>query len=259
METGRSEIQDNMASWNEIADSPAYAGQRVFVIEREGTRFWIKRGAKDYRNALQRLLPPWGSPLETEIHSLQSLSAHGVLVPELIHRGSNFIVLSDIGENLHDSLRQSDLATQRMLLTSLAQELSLLHGSGRWHGNALLRNFTWMDQRIGLLDLENTEHPNWPLGLKHAYDIWQVLFSLGKMRNGAALIRHFLAAYQPATPARRSVRVTACMLAPLYAPFALCKPVLPHAAAPVMVALSAFIFIAPRQTKNIRQSRYTDA
>jgi len=238
-----------MLSWDDIAGHTAYAGRRVFAVRRGHSRFWIKRNGKDYRNALQRLLPPWGSTQESEIRALKSLQAHGVVVPELVYCGTDFIVLSDIGENMHDRLHRSDPETQCSILTALACELSFLHRSGRWHGNALLRNFTWTEGRIGLLDLENTEHRHWPLGVKHAYDVWQVLFSIGKMRNGPALIRHFLAAYHPARPARRSLRIAACMLAPLYASFVLFKPMLPNDAVPVLIALSAFVLLAYRRPK----------
>jgi aminoglycoside/choline kinase family phosphotransferase len=110
--------------------------------------------------------------------------------------------------------REAEMRTT--LLTQVAKKLSELHRAQGWHGNAMLRNFTWHNGQIGMIDFEDTAHASWPLSMRQAYDIWQVLYSAARVENGEALVRHFLAQYEPSSRALGLLRGVAWLQSPLY-------------------------------------------
>ncbi len=207
-----------MGNWDNIACDPRRGGARVFSVMEDGARYWIKFADKDYKNALQRLLlKRKRNLLYTELHAMAALRAHGFTVPQVVHSTPAYMVLSDLGESLQYLTRTHDTPRCCEVLEQLAGLLRQLHMQGCWHGNALLRNFVMKDGRIGLIDLENTAHRLWPLAMRQAYDIWQVLFSTARLPESSQLMRHFLRSYCASSRVGRCLRTAAWAMAPLYA------------------------------------------
>lgn len=203
---------------------PRYATQRVFSLDVEGQRYWVKRASKDYKNLLQAWLFPNRTQLRDEAQAMRALQQRGMRVPAVVHESSDFIVLSDVGESMQRHIHLAQGKQRSHYVAQVAETLSQLHRAGGWHGNAALRNFTWHDGQIGMIDFENTAHRLWSRNIKHAFDIWQALYSCARFEDGSQLARVFLAHYRPSSRGLVYLRAMAWLASPLYitmAPFSL--------------------------------------
>jgi tRNA A-37 threonylcarbamoyl transferase component Bud32 len=205
-----------MPDWNAIVADPQYAGRRVFAVIRNGERHWVKRSGKNYRNIFQRLLAPNLSALRDEALAMVALRRRGMLVPSVVHESDDFIVMSDAGESLQPLLQQADPLQRIGYVEQVADALGELHRAGGWHGNAVLRNFTLRDGRIGMLDFENTAQRMVSLNVRQAYDLWQALHTSANYPEADRLARAFLARYRPSSRALAYLRLAAWGMSPAY-------------------------------------------
>lgn len=174
--------------------------ERVGKQERDGETVWVKRGVKDHRNLLQRIV--FGlrgsarGELAREAASIRRMSARGALVPTILEESEHILILSDIGDTLEQILRRADAQTASALVTAAAKNLEALHRAGGWHGNAALRNMTLAQEgQIGLLDFDHGVPHGLPLLFKQAYDLWVMTASSFSFDPTGELAKTALAAY----------------------------------------------------------------
>ena len=174
----------------------ATARERVFALEYEGRRLWVKRpGLPRLRSSvlmqrglafltgLAMLKPPRQSAgqagLRVEAEALQILAKDGWPVPPVIALSPEWLLLGDAGQSVESLLgRENDPMLRRDLIAACADLLSRLHAGGHWHGGAQIRNFSWAEGKPGLLDLEDHDLPGMSLNQRQARDLLLFLYSL---------------------------------------------------------------------------------
>jgi hypothetical protein len=180
---------------------------RVFPIEHDGRRLWVKRIAKNLPNPAAALIYKAAGKItgrnaqtqaDHEIKSLAALRRHGFITPEVVFRNSDYFVLSDVGPSLEAVITLGGEA-ERLRTARLAGEaLRALHDAGRWHGAARLHNMTLAEPgRIGFIDLENTVDTWLPLFLRKCWDVWQLGHSAAFFEPNVAMAESALRAYGP--------------------------------------------------------------
>ncbi len=232
----------------------ATARARVFCLDFEGRRYWVKRqGQPRLRSSLlmQRILalvfgldalkPARSGRLADEAAALRHLHAGGWPVPEVITATPNRLVLGDGGSGIENLLNaEPDAARRRALIEACADLLLRLHAAGEWHGGAQIRNFSWRDGAPGLLDLEDHDLPGMNLAERQARDCLLLLYSLTRYdKNPAVPLLAPLAQrlVQGASPAVRAE--IARLHRRLGAPIRLARPFAHKAGRDVRQALAA--------------------
>lgn len=177
-----------------IASLAATAPQRVFSLEQDGRRLWVKRqGLPRLRSSvlMQRALalvfglamlkPAHSGRLADEAAALRHLRQGGWPVPELIGETPDWLVLGDGGASVETLLNaEGDVARRRALIEACADLLDRLHTGGEWHGGAQIRNFSWQNGAPGILDLEDHNLPGMNLAQRQARDRLLFLYSLNR-------------------------------------------------------------------------------
>ncbi|MFK8252233.1 lipopolysaccharide kinase InaA family protein [Ancylobacter terrae] len=209
-----------------LIEAAAVGDKRVFRIDLDGAPVWVKRGTKDFRNVLQRLLG-WGASLPlrhmtparqrvySEVRRLRALRRAGFNVPDILCVGSDYLALSDMGVTLDAVLRKDTASDEaRRLVRQAAEMVAELHLAGQWHGAARVRNFTVRNRAMGMIDFEDPV-----AGLPHIYnrlmDLFMLTLSLARREPTGRLAREALTVYG----AKRSLaefRTVAFLMLPTY-------------------------------------------
>lgn len=196
-------------------------GARVFPLRWENRRIWVKQAVPPKTKGWHRLqrfaasitgialLRPTVSPggqagLESEAATLRKLASLGVLVPDLIDVGENWIAIGDNGRILQscmeDDVHKGDDDAIRRQVVSAGAALAGLHGNGVAHGAPLLRNMTLRDDsQIGFIDFEEDPNAKMPLLDAQARDILLFVFSIQReFKKRPELLRSGWKAYMEA-------------------------------------------------------------
>lgn len=166
-----------------LIDSFLCNPHRVFPIEYDGRRLWVKRIRKNLPNPFSALIYHAARKItgrddlaqaNHEIESLKALRRHGFVTPDVVFRNPYYLVLTDVGPSLETAILQADEPERLRIARRAGQALRTLHDAGRWHGAARVHNMTLAGDQIGFIDLENTVE-NWlPLFLRKCWDLWQL-------------------------------------------------------------------------------------
>lgn len=93
--------------------------------------------------------------LDVEQRRIEELSQLDVRVPQVLGRGRDCLLLSDIGQTLAHRLRHGTAQQSRQLLCAAAAAIAEVHARGGYLGAPVARNLTVDAQgRIGFLDFE---------------------------------------------------------------------------------------------------------
>ena len=163
----------------------------VFSMVVDGQRVWVKRSKKRYGTSWQKLLHivtgSYLSPdikLDHELAVMEQLRARGALVPEVLHREQDYMVLSDIGPTLHVLMQQNPpMDEKRSMLHKAATALRHLHRKDGWHGNPKLLDLTLHPTGVGFIDFEEATASKLPIEWLQARDLW--LFAHSTVRFDA--------------------------------------------------------------------------
>jgi hypothetical protein len=179
---------------------------RVFPIEVDGRKYWVKRIRKNLPNPVGKLLhrlTRWVAGKDPdalashEIESLNKLRSCGFLTPEVVFRNQHYVVLSDLGPSLEAVLTLASRDDRFAVLCKAGEALRKLHDAGRWHGAARTHNMTLLGEQIGFIDLENTVE-NWmPLLMRQGWDLYQLGQSAAFFEPQVPLAEAALRAYGP--------------------------------------------------------------
>lgn len=202
---------------------------RVFPVEVDGRRYWVKRIRKNLPNLVGWLLHNLtklmarkdGAALaQHEIAVIEKLRRSGFLTPEVVYRDEHCVVLSDIGPSLEAVLTRAEPRERIEVIQKAAATLRRLHDAGRWHGAARTHNMTLCGERIGFIDLENTVE-NWmPLRMRQAWDLYQLGQSAAFFEPSVPLAETAMRAYGPG-PVLKLLYFFACAL---FGPYVLLYP-----------------------------------
>ena len=171
--------------------------REVFPFEYAGERYWLKRARSTGSNLLHHaawqlsrlpLLTPVRrqSPhaaLRHESRKLRRLREKGINVPEVFLVTDDFFVMEDTGQSFRSAIRKGILESSEQTYALLFRHLGLLHRSGEYHGGSQIRNFTYREGRVSLIDFEENFSETIPLETLQFRDLFLLLFSLAKDRH----------------------------------------------------------------------------
>lgn len=144
----------------------------IFSVEFEGEKYWVKKGRKTSSNLFHhlcyKLLPfEFLIPVENktakesilfESNKLIEFKAKGIHVPDVIGSNEKFFVMSDCGLTMYHYLKYGNPTKKEFndYLNLYLYELCKIHNSASFHGGAQSRNFTYFDNRVFAIDLEDS-------------------------------------------------------------------------------------------------------
>lgn len=149
--------------------------RRTFSFTHQGEKLWVKQAAPGEKTIWHSLLfwlarcsgNPYLTPtvvenpaqsLAHEADKLTSLRRAGIMVPRVIIRQPDFLVLSDGGRPVKIMLEADDKlvdrATKEELVRHTSAALAALHNAGLHHSRPALRDMTWQDGRVYFVDFE---------------------------------------------------------------------------------------------------------
>lgn len=171
--------------------------EKVFYFIYEDKKYWIKKAGKTGSNLLHKLaykiiknpllLPVADkSPsqsIEHEALKIKRLSQSGISVPSLTGYNENCLVMEDCGQTLQSMIRAKIKAGEspNKLIEKAIIELAKLHKIGEYHGGSQLRNFLYKDEKIYIIDFEDSFDRNIDKKSLQFRDLFLFLFALRKL------------------------------------------------------------------------------
>lgn len=220
---------------------------RVFPIEADGTRYWVKFARKNYPNLLAKILGGFArhvgsASVQHEIDALNALRRRGMKTPDVVFSNQYYFVLTDIGPTIFELLKTASAQEGRRISLETGKAIRQLHHAGGWHGGARIYNMTMQNGEIGFIDLENTVDTWLPLGGRRLWDVWQLAHSLGYFDPEGYLGAAALVGYGPGW-ANWDLQLLAKIFIGLYL---VLKPFQRHLKAELSQAIAVFraVFIA---------------
>lgn len=180
-----------------ISEATLINKKEVFSFEFKGKRYWIKRARRSGSNLAHHLawkitkipllIPVEAKTpeetLEFEAQKLKRLKSLGVLVPSVESIEKEFFVMEDSGKSVRHHLREAKSSKERQIIyKKLFEAIALLHKADEYHGASQIRNFTYKDDRVYIIDFEESFSKDIDIKILQFRDIFLLLFSLAKDR-----------------------------------------------------------------------------
>lgn len=129
--------------------------------------------------ALQPVRPQGGvAGIRLEAGRIAALARAGLVVPEVLARGEDWLVLADLGRTtLEYRLRDATPAERVALWREGADYLVAAHQAGEHLSQAFSRNFVWSEHGLGAIDFEDHAGTAMSLPAAQARDWVMYLFS----------------------------------------------------------------------------------
>ena len=144
----------------------------IFPFIFEEKQYWLKKARATKPDKIQKffykffpfelLIPPIvkssKEALLYEISKLEKFKELGVNTPVIAYKCEDFFVLEDSGNSVNAYLRNKDISEDRFyfFVDKLIFELSKIHNFSQFHGGSQLRNFTFKDDKVFVLDFEES-------------------------------------------------------------------------------------------------------
>ncbi|RXK12256.1 kinase [Halarcobacter mediterraneus] len=173
--------------------------KEIFSLEYQNKKYWIKKGRKTSSNIFHkifyRLLPfEVLIPVETktavesilfETTKLKKFDTLGVDVPKVIASNEEFFVLSDCGRDIYGYLKYSDASQKQfdLYLKKYILALGNIHNLNEYHGGAQSRNFTYSQNKVFAIDLEDSFDKSVDIITLQFRDLLLLLLSMSKIKN----------------------------------------------------------------------------
>jgi len=170
----------------------------IFSIEFEGQKFWVKKARPTRSTYWHRffyalfsfdvLIPSQNkSGKETILHETSKLNLFrekGIHTPHVMYQCEDFFVLEDCGETLNMLTRNKSITKEQMYyyLDKLLLELAKIHNQDLFHGGAQTRNFTYKDNNIYAIDLEESFDSTIDVSVLQFRDLLLLLLSFVKIK-----------------------------------------------------------------------------
>jgi tRNA A-37 threonylcarbamoyl transferase component Bud32 len=168
---------------------------RVFMHSHGGRAVVVKQHVKHdiifvhvFQNALARLLR---EPMllcvdarnvseNQEIKKLKELRASGLSVPKILYEAPEYFILEYVGKNLEEVLAGTpDAEGKNALIAGALEKLRALHEKNFIHGGSQIKNFTWLDGEIYMLDFEAVI----PRGYDESFRMRDILLFVMSLEN----------------------------------------------------------------------------
>lgn len=166
----------------------------IFKKSVDGKDFWIKFARPTGSNFFHRfiymitknpiLMPvKTKSNLETlqhEVTKLKNLYSKSIQVPKIVHNNNDFFVLEDCGKTVHEQIKYNLVDDIDNLLIKTIEELANLHNINEYHGASQIKNFTYENEKVYLIDFEESFDDEQDLKTLQFRDLFLFMFSIAK-------------------------------------------------------------------------------
>lgn len=88
-----------------------------------------------------------------ESDKITELKKSGLKVPNIYYSSPEYFIMGDCGDRLKDILKIKNI-NKNLLLQEAIKTLALLHNAGFAHGGAQIRNFTYKNNKVYMIDFE---------------------------------------------------------------------------------------------------------
>jgi len=170
----------------------------IFHVSYGNKRYWIKK-ARETKSLLfhrffyfltkfEVLLPVENKSakdaIKYETSKIERFQTLGINTPNIIYKEDKFFVLEDCGKTINSYIRKRDITEDKIYfyIDKVIEALAKIHNLNQFHGGAQARNFTFKDDKIYALDLEDSFDKNVDLKLLQFRDFLLLLLSFTKTR-----------------------------------------------------------------------------
>jgi len=167
----------------------------VFPLEYNGNKIWVKQAKKTGSNFLHILIykilknnifkpvkiqTPQDN-IKYEANRIDTISKTFINVPKLLGYTNSYMVTLDSGQDIRSLLNYDikDLESRQKLIYKALDTLILFHKKGFFHGGAQIKNFTYKDGEVYLIDFEE-DFENIELKELQFRDIFLFLVSIAR-------------------------------------------------------------------------------
>ncbi|MCT7537963.1 hypothetical protein N5U20_04235 [Aliarcobacter butzleri] len=150
--------------------------KEIFSFDFEGKKYWLKKARATKTNKIQKffykifsfelLIPSLAkSPknaLIFETAKIEKFKKLGINVPNIVYKSEDFFVLEDCGMTIYSILRDENIEEKNFYfyIDLVLKELAKMHSIGFFHGGSQLRNFTFKDGKVFVIDFEESFDEN---------------------------------------------------------------------------------------------------
>jgi len=118
--------------------------------------------------------------LQYEVKKLKDLHSKSIQVPLIVHDNDDFFVLEDCGKTVHEQIKYNLIANIDELLIKTIDELAKLHNLNEYHGASQIKNFTYDNSKVYLIDFEESFDDTQDLKTLQFRDLFLFMFSVSK-------------------------------------------------------------------------------
>lgn len=122
--------------------------------------------------------------LDFEVNKIKHFKLLGINTPDILLETKEYFVLKDAGKMVNSYIRKRDITKERMYyyIDKVIDVLAQIHNSNLYHGGAQFRNFTYLDGKVYVIDLEDSFEDQVDLKTLQFRDFFLMLLSLTKTR-----------------------------------------------------------------------------
>ena len=170
----------------------------VFSSNYDGKKIWIKRARPTSSVLIHKIfykifkfksLTPVIDKTSVEAVLFESsklirFKKLGIPTPIVLAYNSEYMVLEDCGKMVNSYIRKRDVSQEKMdfYIDNMIELLCLIHNKNEYHGGAQARNFTYLDNKFYVIDLEDSFDEKVDLSFLQFRDFLFFLLSLTKTR-----------------------------------------------------------------------------
>lgn len=162
-----------MSSFEELAKKEfENSNKEIFPFIFEEKQYWIKKARETKPNKIQTffhkfftfelLIPSLyktsKEALEFESSKLKRFEILGINVPKISYKNENFFVLEDSGKSVNSYIRDKSISEDKFyyFVDLLLIELVKIHNLSEFHGGSQIRNFTYKNEKVFVIDFEES-------------------------------------------------------------------------------------------------------
>ncbi|PRM94002.1 kinase [Aliarcobacter cryaerophilus] len=171
----------------------------IFPFIFEEKQYWLKKARATKPDKIQKffykffpfelLIPPIvkssKEALLYEISKLEKFKELGINVPKVVLKNSDYFILEDSGKSVNRILKNKNIIEKDFYFyIDLALfELAKIHNCNSFHGGSQLRNFTFKDGKVFVLDFEESFQDNVDIKKLQYRDFLLFLLSFLKLKK----------------------------------------------------------------------------